>query len=281
MVRDHQLLCTARDYFQFVTNFFEVINVSATHLYHSALELSPLSSTVQKFYYHQRSQSSPRVVIGIADSWEPTSANSKKHYLSSTWSPCGNFVAVAAEEVIEIWDALTLKLLSTPHSTGVTRFKYGLAYSPYGHSLASFSDTGIIIWDTQTGGEATKIGFNVTDTGADLVWLLDGQAICTIPHEPGAFPLYIHDVTSGTTLSPGTLYSTNEPCIWAHDKSFQIAVSKGDQKAQTIEIFEVGATLTKIKSFPFQFGSPFKAFSLQLLIGLQCPSVETIMNLGF
>jgi len=46
VANDPQLLNTARDYFQFATNFFEVINVSAPHIYHSALELSPLSSVV-------------------------------------------------------------------------------------------------------------------------------------------------------------------------------------------------------------------------------------------
>jgi len=44
--QDNQLLDTARDYFQFTTTFFEVINISATHIYHSALELSPLSSII-------------------------------------------------------------------------------------------------------------------------------------------------------------------------------------------------------------------------------------------
>ncbi|KAF9649802.1 hypothetical protein BDM02DRAFT_3094169, partial [Thelephora ganbajun] len=44
------LLDTARDYSQFVRTFFEPISVSATHIYHSALELSPFSSIVRKRY---------------------------------------------------------------------------------------------------------------------------------------------------------------------------------------------------------------------------------------
>lgn len=42
--------------------FFELICVSATHIYHSALELSPLSSVVRKLYYRRRSIPFPRVV---------------------------------------------------------------------------------------------------------------------------------------------------------------------------------------------------------------------------
>ena len=265
MVRDHQLLHTARDYFQFVTSFFEVINVSATHLYHSALELSPLSSIVRKLYYHQKPYPLPRVIIGIADSWEPTSAVSTNHsyYLSSTWSPCGQFVAVVAEEAVEIWDALTLKLLSIPHSTTVTtRFRHGLAYSPDGYSLAACSDAGIIIWDTQTGGEATKIEVKAIGDGMELVWSLDGKSICTIsPGGSGAFPVHVYDVTSSTALLSGTLHSRSDPHIWAHNNLFQIAVTTGNQKDQRIEIFEIGSTLTRIKSFPFKFNSPFQAFS--------------------
>jgi len=262
VVRDHQLFLTARDYFQFVTNFFEVINVSATHLYHSALELSPSSSIVRKHYYHQRPHPSPRVVTGIEDSWEPTAAISTKHshYLSSAWSPCGQTIAVVAEDAVEIWDALTLKHLSTPQSTkGTTTFRCGLTYSPDGHSLAGCSDTAIIIWDIQTGGEVTRVKCEVTSDGLELVWSSDGKTIGTISSgELGTFVVHIYDITSNTTLSPGTLYSRNKPHIWAWNNTFQIVATHEDQ---TIVIFEVGSTLTKTKTFSFQFDSPFEAFS--------------------
>ncbi|KAF9645947.1 hypothetical protein BDM02DRAFT_3062746, partial [Thelephora ganbajun] len=45
-----ELLDIARDYSHFVATFFEPISVSATHIYHSALELSPLSSIVRRRY---------------------------------------------------------------------------------------------------------------------------------------------------------------------------------------------------------------------------------------
>jgi hypothetical protein len=46
VAQNEQLLDTAKDCFRFVIKFFEPINVSATHIYHSALELTPLSSIV-------------------------------------------------------------------------------------------------------------------------------------------------------------------------------------------------------------------------------------------
>jgi len=40
VVREGELLDTARDCFNFVTTFFEPTNASATHIYHSALDCS-------------------------------------------------------------------------------------------------------------------------------------------------------------------------------------------------------------------------------------------------
>ena len=46
---DTSLLDTANDCLRFVTEFFEVISQSASHIYHSALPLAPRSSTVRKY----------------------------------------------------------------------------------------------------------------------------------------------------------------------------------------------------------------------------------------
>ena len=267
MARDHQLLKTARDYFQFVTTFFEVINVSAPHIYHSALELSPLSSIVWKLYHHQRPHPSPRIVVGIKDSWGTTATASTKHpfYLSSTWSPCGQLIAVVAAEIVEIWDALTLKLFSTLHSTDtMTKFRPGLAYSPDGYSLAGCSNAGIVIWDVQTGGEVTRIGCEIAVNGLNLVWSLDGKTIGTIsPPGKETITVTAYDVTSGTKTSSSVLQSGlgYKLCFWAHDKSFQLATAAQDHKGWTINIFEVGSTLSRIESFPLYSNSAVEEFS--------------------
>lgn len=203
--------------------------------------------------------------MGIPDSWEPSTATSANHsyYLSSTWSPCAQFVAVVAEEAVEIWDALTLKLLSTLQSPRVTtRFRRGLAYSPDGRSLAGCSDAGITIWDTQTGGVVKEVDCGVTCDGLDLVWSLDGKVIATTsPQELEALTVHMYDVTVGTTLSSNTFLSREKSYLWVNDKSFRIAVTAQDRKGWTIDIFEVGSALTKVESFPFQLNCPFEGFS--------------------
>ena len=266
VAKDHQLLDAARDYFQFATNFFEVINVSATHIYHSALELSPLSSVVRKFYYSQRSRSSPKVVIGAPDSWDPSTVSvSTKHsyYLSSSWSPCGHFVATVSKEAVEIRDALALKLLFTLRPAGASAsLKRGLAYSPDGRSLAGCSDTGIVIWDTQTGGVVGKFECEVSGNGLELVWSLDGSAIGTMsPPVSGTVTVCAYEVTSGTGRPSGTVQSTGAGHLWAHDGSFRVMTTTKDHKDSTIHIYEVGSTLTKVEQFPFRSHPAFGVFS--------------------
>ena len=146
---DEQLLETAKDYFYFVTRFFEPISVSATHIYHSALELSPASSNIRKLHYHRRPTPFPRVTAGILDSWNPSIAISGTDYSSESsiaWSPCGQFVAIRTKEAVEIRDPLTFELLSTLQPAEPTpRLKGALAYSLDGRSFACASDTAIII----------------------------------------------------------------------------------------------------------------------------------------
>ena len=267
---DHHLLHTARDYFQFATNFLELINVSAAHIYHSALELSPLSSLVRKFYYHKRPHPSPRIVIGTPESWKSTTAVSTKHsyYLSFAWSPCGQFVAIVTERAVEIWNALTLKHLSTMQSPmATTRFKRGIAYSPDGRSLAGCSDNAIIIWDTQTGGVAKEVQCRGTHNGPDILWSLDGKTIGAVSKgdwvgmTQHTYDFTLYNVVSGATLSSEKFQSEWKPYFWACDKYFQVTTITGGQKLYTMDIFEAGTTLNKEESFSLKGYSDLGPFS--------------------
>ena len=240
-----------------MTGFLEVIDISATHIYHSALQLSPLSSTVRQFYYSQHPHPSPKVVLGVPDAWDPSTASiSTKHsyILSSAWSPCGQFVAVVSEEAVEIRDSLALNLLSTLESPGVgTRYRHGLAYSSDGHSLAGCSSTAIIIWDTQTGGVVKKIGCSVTGDQPELMWSLDGEKIALLLKVSRTMIVYTCDVALGIVQPSGTVQSVRDTHLWAHNESFQVMAITGDTfKGWMLEIFDVESTLTKIETFKFQ-----------------------------
>ena len=248
-----------------MTTFFEVINISATHIYHSALELSPLSSVTRELYYHQHCVPFPRVATGILGSWSPGIAISSIgcDKSSITWSPCNQFVATQTEKVVKIWDALTFILLSTLYPSKPTSQLTGaLAYSPDGYSLACASDTAMIIWDIQTGGVAKEIQCNGTYNDS-LVWSSDGRSICTTGQGWG-LSLCVYDVVSGTVLPPITHWSQGTPHLWPHNNSFRLMTTDQKGGVHTVDIYEVDSTPIKIESFPIQLGGSdyrIKSFS--------------------
>ncbi|KAF9649401.1 hypothetical protein BDM02DRAFT_3186299 [Thelephora ganbajun] len=252
--RNEELLDTARDYSHFVVAFFEPISVSATHIYHSALELSPLSSIIRRRYYHQRHTYLPRVIAGARESWERgIIIPSKNSCLSYTWSPCGQFIAAQSREAVEIYDSISLELLSTLKLTGPTPDKVTslLAYSTDGRSIASLSGTSLVIWDIQTGGVAKETDYGGARS-VSMMWSLDGSTIGIMEAKGRRSKTYIvhtYDVSSGATHSPGTLESTNKPRFWAYGTSFRIVTAERAGQVCTINIFEVGSILTKIESF--------------------------------
>ena len=254
VAKDKHLLDVAEDCFQFVTKFFEVINVSATHIYHSALELCPVSSIIRDLYYHRRIVRWPKILSGTRDSWTKTIGISGKDGYdgSCIWSPCGQFVAAQMGGAVEIRSQVTLELITTLHPAETTPHLTGpLAYSPDGRSIACASDTAIIIWDVQTGGVANEIERSANHVS--LVWSLDGRKICTINSEDrGAFIVHIYDASSGITLSSSTLLSRDNPHLWTDDGSFLVMTTARDIfRGCTIDTFKVGSTLTRIRSFTF------------------------------
>ncbi|KAF8340814.1 hypothetical protein F5887DRAFT_978796 [Amanita rubescens] len=271
-----ELLEIARDYFHFVTRFFEPINVSAAHIYHSALELSPLSSIVRRQYYDQRHAPLPRVAVGIQESWDDKIAVSSANG-PYTWSPDGRFIAIENKGVVEIHDSLGFELLSTLKLTNPLKNVALLAYSTDGLSIAFISDTSLVIWDIQTGGVINEIDHGGADLDFSLLWSLDGSMIGIMGikvQETRAYPkseaaskaentnfeidtnfeiktygVRTCNVTSGTTHSPGTLQSTIKPHLWAYDTSFRVMTAMQVGQGCIIDISEVGSSFAKIESF--------------------------------
>ena len=253
---DEELLDIARDCFRFVTTFFEPINVSAVHIYHSALELSPLSSIVRRLYYHRRHTPFPRAMAGTQNLWDHSSTvrhRSDHGDIPFTWSPCGQLVVANYRGVMEIRDPVTSELLSTLRPTKlVCQPIRSLAYSPDGRSLAALSATSFIIWDIHTGGVAKEIECGAAKI--PLVWSLDGQAIGTLLlDKPSCFDytVRVYDVDSGVAQFHGTLRSSVNPHLWAHNESFRITTTEWGNLhyCDAIVISEIGSALTEIESF--------------------------------
>jgi len=235
---DQKLLDTARDYFHFVTKFFEVIKLSAPHIYHSALELSPKSSIIWKHYHYQLLQHPrPRVVYGAPSSWNQPSIIDRG-YGSSAWSPCGQFFSVQTPTSVEVWNALTIEKCSDLQITKTHLWNYYcspdvfvyspdmLAYSPDGSSLAGCFGSVITIWDIQTGGVVEEIDHGVKRVLPKLLaWSSDGMVICAIfPVEVGTWDAVTYNIASGKEVSTRRFSSSVKPHLWLQDNSLQAMV---------------------------------------------------------
>jgi len=243
---DDQLVDTARDCFYFVTKFFEPINVSATHIYHSALELSPLSSIIRKLHYHRRLARFPKVEIGIQDSWDPFIAI-PTYRSRECWSPCGQSIAIQTEDGVKIRDAQTFEVVSTFQFASPSTLQFPPSYSPDGRFLACYGcGSNIIIWDIQTGGVVKKL---MVHSPKACTWSPEGGVVVTLSHS-GTVDMY--DVASGTTIMPSNIFNSDYSYIWTHNKSIRVMVQ--DKTTTTIYVFEIGPAraLNKIGSFSIQ-----------------------------
>jgi hypothetical protein len=205
------------------------------------------------------------VIGGIPDSWDQSidvlmgdsSMESSKYF--TAWSPCGQFIAAQTKKTVEIRDSLTFELLSTLQPANTTSQLLGmLAYSPDGHSLASPSDSAIVVWDIQTGGVAKEFQHEMT-TSISLAWSLNGGTICTMVPGQGKHYIYIHDTDLGSTWSPGWFFERDTQHLCTHNETFRILTSP--VAGGTIHIFEVGPTLTTAESFPFPQKYSVRSFS--------------------
>jgi hypothetical protein len=82
----------------------------------------------------------------------------------------------------------------------------------------------------------------------------DGRTLCTLNSgDGGIFIVHTYDVSSGTTSSSGTLESGDHPHLWKADGTFRVMTTARGRYPDndTIDVFKVESTLTKIESFDF------------------------------
>ena len=246
-----------------MTKFFEPIKISATHIYHSALELCPISSIVRELYYDQYHGVTrfPRVVIGTPDSWDTAISVSSKHgYGFCTWSPCGQFIAAQTGQSVEIRNPLTFELLTILQSSKYTPLPTSpLAYSPDGRSLACCHSGGILIWDIQTGGVANEIRCN--EDATSLAWSLDGSMLVVTFSGGFITEVETFNIFSGAQLFSEQFEAEASIYLWAHNKSFRLIKAVMDDISIAYTISEIGPTLVEIESSSVMIGHPLSTIS--------------------
>lgn len=248
------------DYFRFVIESFEVINTSASHIYHSALFLSPKTSIVRSLY-EQYGRPLVRVVQGLPASWEPTIATVHSHgsIAAVAWSPCGRLIAFAQlfSTEVELLDSTTLgrvKTLTPPyHKT------QWLGFSPDGCLLTGFSDKlELTTWDLQTGGLVSTIPSEQHGRQVQCfssTYSKDGKAV-VVAYSDSLYPSTFTAISAYDLVSRTCIYSHRAPegrivaPIWPHGDRLRFTTVKPGY----VTIWEVGFTSAhtpaEVKTFP-------------------------------
>ena len=253
--------------------------MSAPHIYHSALPLSPLTSIIRGLY-KQHASPFARIVRGVPLSWEPVVATT--HLISgqpdpvAVWSPCSKFIAAGAQESVEVFDRATLGRLATfkrPSNSSQCH----LGFSPDSRSLmllhtnwdADHTDGGtglvdrgihhkyweVINWDLQTGGRLSEIQAEFRqDPVESFTYSRDGNMVAAAhrPEDKIGCDIYTYDLPSRTRLGPLIVsYWGSAAPIWTHDEYLRFAIVNQLQASITIQ--EVEFTLkhppTQVQTF--------------------------------
>ena len=235
--------------------FFDVISLSAPHIYHSALPLSPQTSIIRKLY-KRYARPLARVVRGLPSSWDPTVAtyfNEITPY-DATWSPCNRFIAAVERGSIVILDAATLSLLDTLeipsqyHQNG----RWWPSLSPDGHCLTLIGEEELISWDLQTGSPLGAIPSGL-ERGANPIafsstYSEDGKVVAvaystknprSINHDEFDTSIHTYDL-SGTEAGPHCAPKGRIiPPIWTHGECIRfVTINHG-----SVAVSEVKFTL--------------------------------------
>ncbi|KAF9645709.1 hypothetical protein BDM02DRAFT_472784 [Thelephora ganbajun] len=254
----------ADDCFRFVTGFFEIIEESAAHIYHSALPVSPQTSMVRKLY-ERHANPLIRIVHGPPVSWDPAIVAKRDFCEAAAWSPCSRFIAISNNmSRTEIVDAATLKRLTILESPrGQTR---KLVFSPDARLLMSYGGytEKFISWDLQTGVLVSAISPEQWDDNtacSSLTYSACGTMFGVSANRRsdygfGDFTIRTYNVHSGTHIYSHPVEGKVEGDIWIHGECLRFATTNPG----SITTWEVGFASrnppTEIESLPLPDNFP-------------------------
>jgi WD40 repeat protein len=148
---DEDLLAIVKDSERFVLRFFDAIELSAPHIYESALPLSPSSSLVRALYLDQVSMNAK--FSGIDDAWDACirTIRPQDMVFCVALSYKDDLIAVGEADVVEIFEAATGQRRATLMMTSSGR-TWTLAFSPDDNIIAvNRFGCEVYVWDLRTG----------------------------------------------------------------------------------------------------------------------------------
>ena len=181
----------AGDSERLVLEYFDVIRGSPSHIYHSALPLSPSLSWLHECYKSEIANE-VRVVMGLPDRWDACSRTISLEDSPLAFAYWGDLIAVGLEEDVVILDAITgTKTSVLPGHKGYVFF---LTFSLDGTLLLSRDHGNIVkLWDVQTGGAIQTFGDDTTSFHTHSI----SPDNSTIAMGSGDGTVYLSDVRTG------------------------------------------------------------------------------------
>ena len=252
-----------RDCSRFIITFFEVISLSAPHIYHSALPLSPHTSIIRELY-KQYTRPLARVVRGLPSSWDTTTVTpySGLSPLGVIWSPCNRVIAIVGGTSVIILDAVTLSRLDTfsiPSQYLNKPYYWRPSFSPDAHCLTLIGLGELVSWDLQTGGPLGAIpsGFERGSSPHPFssTYSEDGKVVAAAYSVWGDFDgfdtvIRTYDL-SGTEPGPHcALKGRIIAPIWTHGKCIRfVTISPGSVTVSEVEFTSTNPPI-EVESLP-------------------------------
>ena len=258
-IQESPALDLANDCSHFVTGYFGIIDSSSPHIYHSALALTPKTSTIRKLY-GSYARPFTRVVHGLPASWDSSIASTTFPFPIElvVWLPCNKFIAVSVfnSMMVDILDSATLQRLQR---LIFSRERYArseaFVFSPDSCTLtcsgcgsAPDQEVLVVSWDLQTGGVVSAIerqGLEESPKMEPLItYSMNGRMVAVHRHSSAPIisiydivsGVYMHDVHHNAPVDRHILIGSCFPDIWAHGETLRFATIE----PRTITIWEVG-----------------------------------------
>ena len=170
-----------------------MIRDSPSHIYHSALPLSPSSSWLRGCY-EAEAAGEVKVLMGLPERWDTCSRTIHFECPPKAFAHCGDTIAVGVGSDVVLLDAITgiRKSVLSSHTDEIL----SLASSLDGTLLVSRSNANVNLWDVQTGGVIKTFGRDTSITSACIS--PDGTAIA-LGTEDGAIRFW--DIQTGKSRS--------------------------------------------------------------------------------
>ncbi len=125
-------------------------------------------------------------------------------------TPMDPITGAGGENVIQIWDADTLEVLSSLPPQRIERY-FGVHWSPDGKLIAGGGRDGVIIWDAETGSVAEEI-YLILGTVRSVGWSPDGRYLAA---GSASNVLYVMDTESYSIIYQDPTGSTVMGVRWS------------------------------------------------------------------